>query len=89
MRFGGEVQDVGHAVLLQHLEHIALVAQIDFLKAILRVLVHAGEVLEMTGIGEAIEVHEAIDLGLIDEPADDIGADETSATGYEQAHESD
>ena len=40
----------------------------------------------MSGVGEAIEIYKTFDFRFVDEPSDDIRADETSATCYEQAH---
>ena len=86
VRLGGEVQDVSDAVLLQSLEHIVLVSQIDFFKAIFGMTIQAGETFEMTGIGQAIEVHQAFDLGFIDKPTNCIGTDKAGTACYEKAH---
>jgi hypothetical protein len=50
------------------------------------ILIHAGKIFETTGVGEAIEIHEAFDFRFVDQPPNDIRSDETSAAAHQQIH---
>jgi hypothetical protein len=63
-----------------------LISKINFLKDILWVLVHAMEVNEMTGVGEAIEVDHPLDFWPADDVVDQIRADEAGAACDKQDH---
>ena len=44
------------------------------------------QVAEVTGVGEAIEVDQPLDLRPVDDVMDEIGADEAGAAGDEEVH---
>jgi hypothetical protein len=79
MGFGGEVQDMGDAVLLDQLEHGGLVAEVGFFEGVFGVMRDALEVFEVAGVREAIQVDQAPDFRAVNDVVDEVGADETGA----------
>ena len=87
MTFSGEMHDVGDVMLADDAEDLVFVPQIDLLKEVTRMdTVDAREVFEMAGVGEAVEIDELRDLGLVDDMTDEIGADEARAAGDQKIH---
>src|SRR4051794_24466033 len=58
MGFGCQMHHVGDGMLLNDTEDRSLVAKIDFLKCVLRMLRDRFEIGEMAGVGEGIQVHQ-------------------------------
>ena len=86
VRLGGEMQDVGNIITLNDAGDGIFVAEVDFLKIILRVARHGLKVFKMTGVGEAVEVDERFNLGAIDKVLNYVGTDETGAAGDQKVH---
>ena len=83
----GEVHDVGDVMLADDAEDFVLVPQIDFFENVARMdVMNAGEVFEMAGIGEAVEIDEPGDLRPVDDVANEIGADESGAACDQKVH---
>ena len=73
MRLGVEMHDVRDVMLANDAKDFCFVAKIDLLKDISRVdAMNAFEVFQMTGIGEAIEIDELSDLGLVNDLPNEI-----------------
>ena len=71
--FGGEVHDVGDVMLADDAVNGVCFTQIDLLENVawMRV-VDTGEVFEMPGIGEAVEIDELRDFRLVDDMPDEV-----------------
>ena len=81
--FRREVEDVRDVVLADDADNLGLVAEVDLLEAVAGIGFQAADVGGMTGVGEAVEIDECRDPGLVDELADEVGADEAAAAGDE------
>ena len=79
VRFGREMHHVGDLVIANDAADGLAVAEIHFFEDVIRSAFDIGEICEVTCVGEAIEINEAINCGLIDDVPDKIGADETGA----------
>jgi hypothetical protein len=77
---------VRNAMALHDLQRGCLVPQVHLLENVFGVTAHLLEIGEMPGIGEAIEIYQTLDFGLIDNVMDQVGADESGATGDEEFH---
>lgn len=87
MTFSGEMHDVGDVMLADDAEDLVFVPQIDLFEGIAGMhAMDACEVFEMAGVGEAVEIDELRDLGLVDDMTDEIGADEARAAGDQKIH---
>ena len=74
MRFGREMHHVGDLVIANDAADGLAVAEIHFFEDVIRSAFDIGEICEVTCVGEAIEINEAINCGLIDDVPDKIGA---------------
>src|ERR1700722_8166284 len=79
--FGGEMHHLRDGMFLDDLQNGRLVAQINFFKNEFRMLGDFFQIGEMPGIGEAIEIDEALDFGAVNNVVNEIGADEARAAG--------
>ncbi len=79
MALGGQVHHVRDVVSLYHLNHGGFVAQVDLLKAILRMTGHIRHVLGRARVGQAIQVHQQLDPRIVDNMPDNIAPDKTTA----------
>ena len=86
MRFRREMHDVGDGMLLDDAQHSGFVAQIHLFKNVFRVPGHFFQVLQMPGVGEAIQIDQLFNLRPVDDVMDEVGADESGAASDEQFH---
>ena len=73
------MHDVRDDVFLNDFDDGGLVAQIHFLKSVFRMAGNLGEVFEMTGVSQAIEIDESLHLRPVDDVLEDIRADESGS----------
>ena len=59
----------------------ALSRRSTFSKTYFGMLRHRLEVLQVSGVGQAIEVDQPVDLGPVDDVMNEVGADEAGAAG--------
>jgi hypothetical protein len=59
------MQHVGNFMLPHDALNFAFVPQVDFFKGVLRIVGDIGHIGLMTGVGQAIEVNEAVNRGLL------------------------
>ena len=83
MGFGGEMADRIDVIGVEHIAHGLPVADIGFDKDVaIRICIDAGQILRVSGIGQAIHVdHPAAETGLRKQVADKIGSDESTSAG--------
>src|SRR5262245_54006637 len=86
VRFSSEMQDVRGGMLFHNLKDSRLVAEIDFLKGIFRVVLDALQIDEVAGIRQAVQVDQDFDFGPVDEVMDHIRSDKAGAACEEQSH---
>ena len=79
MRFSSEVHDVSDLVIADDATDGFAVPEIHFLENVVLSAVDVREICEMSRVGEAIEIYQPSDCGLIDDVANEIGADEAGA----------
>ena len=83
MGFGGKMDDRIDCPFLQDGRHQRGIADVTLDKAVVGIVFDRGQVLQVAGIGQAIQVgHVAAGIGG-NKGMDKIGADETSASGHE------
>lgn len=76
----GQVDDAIDIVLLHDGAHAVEVADIGLHEGVVRLVLDILQVGEVAGVGERIEIDDAILGVLVDEEADDVGADEAGTT---------
>ena len=86
MGFGSEVENVGDVVLLDDADDLGLIAEVDFLETVAGIGFKTADVGGMTRVGEAVEIDERLDPGLVDQLAEQVGADEAATAGDEKIH---
>ena len=79
MRLGREMHHVSDSVLAHNMTHRLAIAKIDLLKDVLWVTLDVGEVREMPGVGEAVQVYQPRDGRLVYDMPNEVRADETGA----------
>src|ERR1051325_5059857 len=72
VRFGGEMHDVSDRVALDDFEDGGFIAEVDLFESVFRMLRNFFQVHQMTGVGEAIEVDEPLDVRIVDDVMDDV-----------------
>ncbi|MDB6057610.1 MAG: hypothetical protein JWO95_1454 [Verrucomicrobiales bacterium] len=72
VRISGEVQDVSDVVFCNNVEDRLFIAQVDFFESVFRIFRNTFQILEMTGVGEAVKVDEPRDLGPVNDVMDEI-----------------
>lgn len=83
--FGGQVHDGAGLVLREDALERGTVADVGVFKGVTRGAGHGGEGLEVAGVGEFVEVDDAL-AGVLDQVADKGGADKAGAAGDEEGH---
>ncbi len=83
MAFCGKVDDAVYIELLHDGAHAHVVADICLDEGIIGFILYIFEVSQVTGIGEGIEVDDAVLRVFVNEKADDMGADKAGTTGDE------
>ena len=86
VRFSSEMQDVRGGMLFHNLKDSRLVAEIDFLEDVFRVVFDALQIDEVAGIRQAVQVDQDFDFGPVDEVMDHIRSDKAGAACEEQSH---
>ena len=86
MRFRREVEDVGDGVVADDAGNGGLVAEVNLLEVVFRLAGNGGDICQPPGVGEAVEVDDALDFGLADDVFKHMGADEAATAGDEQIH---
>jgi O-phosphoseryl-tRNA(Cys) synthetase len=71
---GSQVQDMGDAVLAEDGQNLFLFAEIYFFKSIAGVVCDPAQIGQVTGVGQAIEVDQALQLRVIDEVLNEVKA---------------
>src|SRR3982751_521461 len=79
MRLGGQMKHVSNWMPIEDAEQRRLVPQIDLFENVFWGLIDSFEVLKMPGVGEAIEVHELLDFGPVNDVANHIRSNKPSA----------
>ena len=77
---------MGDAVALHDLQHRCLVAEVHFLERIFGVIVDFRQVCEMARVGKAIEIHQPLDFGVVNDMMDEIGSNKPGAASDEEFH---
>jgi hypothetical protein len=67
--------------------HVPLVAYISFDKRVPGIVLYLAQVFRIAGIGQFVQVPDFVILVFGYNLPDEIAADETASSGYEQAHE--
>jgi hypothetical protein len=84
MRLGGEVKNVGDCVLFKHPEHCRFVTQIDFFEPVLRMTFDRLEIRLMPGVGQTVQINQALNLRPLDDVMDEVRTDESGAPGDQE-----
>ena len=87
VRFGRQVHDVVMACCRRPAARRPCRADPPSRKTYFGCFATPGQVLQVAGVGQAIQVDELLDLGPVDDVVDQVGADEAGAAGDEQIHE--
>lgn len=87
MAFGGEVQHGAGVVLGQQGIHQGAVAQVALHEHMARIALQAGQVFQVAGVGEFVEVEDGF-VGLGQPVQHEIAAYEAGAAGDENGHAS-
>ena len=80
VRFGGEMDDGAGAVPIEAIADGEDVADVDVLEVVPRVVGGGAERLEVTGVGELVDVHDAV-IRVAEQHSDERGANEAGAAG--------
>ena len=83
MAFGSEVKDAVDGEFLEHLGHRFGIANIGLDEHVVRRVLDVAQVLQVTRVGQRIEVDDAVLRILGDEAAPDMAADESGTAGDE------
>jgi len=86
MGFSGQMHDVGDAVALDSVQHSFFVAEIDVFERVFWMGRDAFEVLQMAGVGQAVQIDQFLDQRFVDDAMHDIGSDEAGAACDEKIH---
>ena len=86
VRFRRQVQQMRYGVFPHDFEDGWLVAEIDLLEHVFRMLSDGGEVFDVPGVGEAVEVDEPLDFRAVDDVVDHVRPDESGAASDEEVH---
>jgi hypothetical protein len=81
MAFCSQVHDGIWLLLGQYAVDFGAVADVDLFEGVALAVAHLCQAFEVAGVGEFVEVDHFI-FGVLDDVANDGGADEASATGY-------
>ena len=81
--FCGQVNHAVDVVLLHEGAHLVEVADIGLHEGVVRLVLYILEVSEIAGVGEGVQVDDAVLRVLVDEEAYNVGADEACAAGDE------
>ena len=81
-----EMQDMADRVSFHNSANGARIPEIHPLEPILGIVRHHDQVFKVSGIRQAIQVHQKTHLGLPNDVADQIGADETGTPSNQQVH---
>ena len=81
VRLCGEVHHLRDLVLLNHAKDRGFVAEVHFFEDIFGMIGEPLQICQMTCISQAVQVHQALYLRLINDVLDEIGADKSSAAG--------
>jgi hypothetical protein len=81
MGFGGEMHDMGNAMLAHDLGHGGSFPQIHLGEDILGVMRRRGQIGQMARVGQTIQVDQTPDLGSINHVMDQIGSNKAGASG--------
>ena len=60
------MDDVRNFMDADGIRNRGLIAQVDTQEFVFRILLECGEVFEMTGVGKAVQIHQALDLCTVD-----------------------
>src|SRR5438874_11883038 len=88
MRLRRQVKHVRDGMMFEKLKQRWLVSQIDLFENVFGVLIDSFEVLNMACISEAIEIHQFLDFGPVDNVPNYVRSDKPGAASKEQIHES-
>ena len=64
--FSGEMDDMRNFIRADGISNRSLIAQVSAQKYVFRILFNAGQIFEMTGIGKAVQIQQALDLWTVD-----------------------
>ena len=81
MRFRRQVHHVGNGVAFHDFQHGRFVAKIDLFERVLGMFGYSLQIGLVTGVGQAIQINEPIDLGLINDMLNKVRANESSSPG--------
>ena len=79
--FGGQVKDSADLVITQSLLDEGRIVDRSFYEVESRVLIRSSEVSAISGIGEGIKDHNAVDIGPLEELPHKSGPNEASPSG--------
>ena len=85
MAFGGQVHHGAGLVFGEDALERGAVADIGLLEGVARVAGHGGKRLQVAGVGEFVEINDAL-VGVLDQVADKGGADKAGTAGDEKGH---
>jgi hypothetical protein len=86
MGFSREVQDMVDLVTFNDPANAVRIPQIDFLEAIPGIFRHWRQILQVSRVGQTIQVHYPPHPGLTHHMPDQVRTDESSATSNQQVH---
>src|SRR5262245_14482424 len=81
MRLGCQMKDIRNGMALENIEKGRFVAEVDFLERVFGMLLDRSEILEMAGVGQAIEIHELLNFRAVDEVLNEVRPDKSRAAG--------
>ena len=82
---GGEMHDDVGLVILEDAAERAGIADVGVFEAVARVVGDTGQIVEVAGVGQLVEVQDLV-IGVGDEVAHDSRADEACASRHDEAH---
>ena len=80
---GGEMDDAVDPILPDDAPHLVEVGDVGAHEGVVGLILHIPEVGEIAGVGQLVEVDDAVFGIFVDEEADHVGADEARAAGYQ------
>ena len=86
MAFGGEVDDDVRLFLLEQLVYSLTVADVGLDETEVRIIHHGGEGGEIARVGQLVQTHDAVIGIVLQLIKDEVGADESGATGHDNSH---
>ena len=84
--FGGEVDDDVRLFLLEQLVYSLTVADVGLDETEVRIIHHGGEGGEIARVGQLVQTHDAVIGIVLQLIKDEVGADESGATGHDNSH---